>query len=243
MICVRKTGGEVSTRLIVVLTIVGVLIVAAVPLGFYVYPSIKQLFAKPEQLEIIFEEDFESGELATEWKSWNRNQISIDGKIKRGGNYSCRMSGGMGSMGSSGIRRSCDSRLPVVIEFDCYNGIEPFNRNAHDGKGIVVLFQTGGGSHYWLFSFHKPGSIALGWVPDKKVEWKAGRWYHVRLKIELVEKKLFVNGDVSGRSYKKELSNAYDWMKKWENVDFSFSCGTGTAYFDNIRIYQAVKDD
>jgi hypothetical protein len=42
-------SGEVSARLIVTLAIIGILIVAAVPLGFYIWPAIKKAFEEPVQ--------------------------------------------------------------------------------------------------------------------------------------------------------------------------------------------------
>ncbi|MHC4662985.1 MAG: hypothetical protein ACYS8W_14990 [Planctomycetota bacterium] len=42
------TNGEVSTRLIVALTIVGVVAIAAVPLGFIIWPALKEIFSGPK---------------------------------------------------------------------------------------------------------------------------------------------------------------------------------------------------
>ena len=65
----ESSRGEVSTRLIVALAIVGVIAVAAVPLGFYVIPKVMKSFAK-EKRELLFEETFEelkAGEIPEGW--------------------------------------------------------------------------------------------------------------------------------------------------------------------------------
>ncbi|MHC4662988.1 MAG: hypothetical protein ACYS8W_15005 [Planctomycetota bacterium] len=241
-----SAAGDVSTRMIIATTAVIFIFLAVVLLACIFYPKIRARLRErqPEKLKILFEEDFESGELSPEWKPWNIHQISIDGKTKRSGKYSCRMTGSLRGRNSSGLRRFCESALPLVIEFDCYNGDEPFNRGAHEGKGMVLLFHRGGSGHVWLFSFNDGGLLGFGWKPVENTSWKPGKWYRVKLELEAAGGKFFMTAHLDGRSCgKKEVAGAPGWMVDWQDIEFSLSCGSGSAYFDNFRIYQVVKDD
>ena len=60
-------SGEVSTRLIILIAVAGVFIVATAPLGFYVWPTLKKHFSKPETRKLVYEENFENGIISEKW--------------------------------------------------------------------------------------------------------------------------------------------------------------------------------
>ncbi|TET38273.1 MAG: hypothetical protein E3J72_03415 [Planctomycetota bacterium] len=234
--------GEVSTRLIIVLTIVGVLVVAAVPLGFYIYTPLTKLFKNPERFKLAWEETFEGGKFSESWTTWGNVKITKD--AARSGDWGYHGFGSLTHYGSCGLTRQFEIKPPFRVEVDMKNGDEPFGMGGLDGRGCIYVWETGRRDHGLdIFQFGDEKVLRFCGKLYKKHKWVPDKWYRISVLCEKVGGKFRVTPTVNGKKLPPTAIPLRRWMKDWKNGNLAIVSSSGTCLIDNIRVYRVVEDD
>ncbi|MHC4661684.1 MAG: hypothetical protein ACYS8W_08335 [Planctomycetota bacterium] len=242
-------SGEVSNRFILGMTVAVVLIVIVVPILCLVLPRALKTFRK-EKLVLIFEETFEKQEGASvhsgsssaacivDWDTWGHTSY---GKVCKGKLGIC-LFGRLRGISSAGFRRELISKPPFVLEFDVYMGDEPFNPGTHQFRAGAYMHAQGGGQYGRdLIHFLPDGCARIIQKRIPSLRWKPGKWYHVRVRYEHSGEKYVVSVKVDDTDFGPVEFQLAVWQRKWENAVISFHSGTGTSYFDNIRLSRVIS--
>jgi hypothetical protein len=238
----RFIRAEVSNRMILVAGVLIVLAMFAVPFGFMLYPRIaERLNVKHEKLELVFADDFEKESLSSEWPHrWGSVSLSTS---EAKGSQSLRLVGGSRGYSSGGVSRPLEVPPPLLFEFDLKMGGEAFHPSAHALRGGIFIFvKGGGGGGGQLISFASDMKIKPG-IDEKNVHsWKPGKWYHVRVRYEQDEKTWRVIAEVDGVEIKSGGQPLTESQKTWKNVHLGLHFGTGTSWFDNVKVFRIKKE-
>jgi hypothetical protein len=238
----NHTNGEVSTRLIVALAIVGVIAIAAVPLGFYIVPAIKSMFEK-EKRELLFEETFEelkAGEIPDGWER------SYDWRSQRSENIGTTHETGCGSDSclsikcrpspypnmftvSGGIMRKFSFENPVEIEFDFR-----ISKGGYIHPGLRPQWHIG------FFEDQDKICIANGRYVKYPLD---DKWYRARIRYDLVGKEIRITLNMRGRKSTESMKCYEEPLRSDRSGYISFDASKQTCFYDNIRIWRIVKNE
>ncbi|TET34612.1 MAG: hypothetical protein E3J72_13630 [Planctomycetota bacterium] len=245
----KNLNGEVSNKLILLMTLIVVSIVILGPLAlFIILPALLDI-TKTEVLQVVFEDDFESYDPSVpggwppydaKWVAWSSGKgVALDDQIKKSGKRSIRMHG---TGASSGIYRKLGAKPPFTLEFDVRMGSEPFNRGGHQFRAGVYHCEEGRMAHGRDFvHFMKGNDVRVIGKVFSDFKWKPDRWYHVRIDYKHEDGSYWVDAEVGGKKFKTLSMGLTNWQKKWDAVLLVFHSGMGTSWFDNIRLYRRVK--
>ncbi|MHC4662987.1 MAG: hypothetical protein ACYS8W_15000 [Planctomycetota bacterium] len=244
-----RSSGEVTTRLIVALAIVGVIAIAAVPLGFFIWPALSEVFW-PEKLELVFEETFENYTESDDRRIFLLNWIddeynAISGEKACKGKKCIKLLGDRiefsSTTGCDGdtFAALVDMHYPFIVEFDLLITGPPVY--AKDPIRARIFYGPKGWVHgsvgISLCDFTANGQVRIGDKSVMESGWKKDKWHHVRLRCN--QNKISVT--IDGCEPVMAEQNMLDKESWKDKVEIVFEGHNGASYFDNIRIYRVVK--
>ena len=191
----------------------------------------EQLVSGLEDANVVFSEDFESGNLGRWNISGKQDEIRIDSQRKAQGRHSLKIQTFDDNhnclIGVTGLHIN-DERL--AIEWKVWL---PFMENDSDFQfrmlGMLCYWRKKEGKHYLYFTGFKKNSIA---------EKKPGQWYHIRLIRDPMNQtySVFINGDLHFTNISFKIYEPGQNINH-KSIHFTgFFYSKNSAWIDDIKV-------
>ncbi|TET38271.1 MAG: hypothetical protein E3J72_03405 [Planctomycetota bacterium] len=232
--------GEVSTRLIVALAVVGVLIIAAVPFGWYMWKPTVQFIEYSMGYGLEWEEDFEEFS-RSEWRADER--VKIVDAPERPGEKCAYINGSFDVV----LSRPVTGKPPLEIEFDvrlkddiiqeiyCFYSLF-FRIRTRPEVCLLKLYTSGIAETGAQRGIEKDKTSIR-----KDIGFESGRWYHVKVLYEHVGENCRITTTVDKTLIGKKDLPLSKWQAIWEEANIGFVPGYGKSFIDNVSIRRIRK--
>ncbi len=191
-------------------------------------PAAEPVNASSRTQDLVFDNDFEDGEITGFYISSDKWQV-----IKDGGNSALELSG----TGSGNTTASFGSN-------DFSDGVIEFRIKYKNFDGFILIFRASGGEVYTLYLAPTDGEIKLGYgnaANDWNLEpfrngisllnFSEDVWYDIKLEVLNDQMTLWVGGNKTLSSQDSRLQQG--------GLEFAIQYD-GTVFLDNVKVYEFV---